>query len=591
MTYTAPLAEQLFALSSSGQLAELARMPRFEGVEDIAPAILEHAARLSAEVLAPLNRQGDIQGASWSPAGVKAPDGFPQAYAQLASEGWIALDAPKDYGGQELPFVLAAAVQEQVCSANMALSLCTLLSQGAIAALQLHASDEQKDRYLARLVAGTWTGTMNLTEPQAGSDLGAVRTTAVPVDDGSYRISGTKIFITWGDHDLAENIVHLVLARTPGAPVGTRGLSLFVVPKFLPAPDGSLGRLNDLRCVSIEHKLGIHASPTCTMSFGDNGACVGWLVGPENGGMRAMFTMMNHARIGVGLQGVAIAERAMQGALAYAHDRIQSMPVGHTDGNATIIRHPDVRRTLLTMRSSTQAARALIYHTAAQLDLAHGHPDRETRVAAQARADLLTPLAKAWGSEVGVEVADLAIQIFGGMGYVEETGAAQHLRDIRIAPIYEGTNGIQALDLVGRKLRHDRGRAVADLMTAIQADAAVRPTDDDRLLYIRSALAQAIITVTEATDTILEMSDREAAGAATPYLRMLASTVAGWLLLQQCECVGLPTASADYAGRFTTTKLAVTEFFFSYQLKKALALLETVNRRSDVISAPDDYLF
>jgi alkylation response protein AidB-like acyl-CoA dehydrogenase len=484
MTYKAPLAEQIFVLETIGDLPGLARFPQFSALADgIADTILEEGGRLTEGVFAPLNRRGDTEGLVWSSQGIKHPAGFAEAYSTYVEGGWGSLSADPEYGGQGLPFTLSLAFSEQLSASNMAFSLCMLLTAGAVEAISAHGSKEQKALYLPKLISGQWTGTMNLTEPQAGSDVGALRTQATPAPDGSWRIKGSKIFITWGEHELAENIVHLVLARTPGAPDGTRGISLFLVPKFLPDARGGLGRRNDLRCVSIEHKLGIHASPTCSMSFGEEGECVGWLIGAENAGMRAMFTMMNAARINVGLEGVAISERAYQGAVAYARERVQSAPIG---GKAPvrIIEHPDVRRMLMTLRSTTQAIRAIAYFNASAVDLFHAETDEALKHAARSLADLLTPITKAYATDQGVEMASLAIQVFGGMGFIEQTGAAQHYRDIRIAPIYEGTNGIQALDLVGRKLHADGGihwrKLIDDLTAATNALARVYRVGGDK---------------------------------------------------------------------------------------------------------------
>ncbi|HEX8261374.1 MAG TPA: acyl-CoA dehydrogenase family protein, partial [Allosphingosinicella sp.] len=459
MTYTPPVADQRFVLEHVVGMAELAGHDAYaEATPDLVDAILEGAGAFAAGEFAPLNRVGDEVGAKWTAEGVTMPPGFRQAYSAYVEGGWGTLAGPPEHGGQGLPLVLATVVMEDLGAANMAFSLVTMLSAGAVEALRHHGSPDMQARWLPKLVTGEWTGTMNLTEPQAGSDVGALKTRAEPAGDGSWRVSGQKIFITFGDHDLADNIVHLVLARTPGAPPGTKGISLFLVPKVL--PDGSA---NDLRCVSIEHKLGIHASPTCVMAFGDQGDCRGWLIGEEMGGMRAMFTMMNNARLNVGLQGVSIGERAAQAAVAYATQRVQGMRGGRP---AAIVEHPDVRRMLLRMTALTQAARALCYYAA-------GQTDRGTLgdKAAQARADLLTPLVKAYGTDVGCEVASLGVQVHGGMGFVEETGAAQHYRDIRIAPIYEGTNGIQAADLVGRKLGLEGGETLRRLLADVRSEA------------------------------------------------------------------------------------------------------------------------
>jgi alkylation response protein AidB-like acyl-CoA dehydrogenase len=459
MTYSPPVEEQKFLIRHVVGMDELAGHNAFAlASADMVDAIVDGAGQFAAGTFAPLNRIGDEVGARWSPDGVAMPEGFKAAYRDYVEGGWGTIAGPAEYGGQGLPLTLAVVVMEDLGSANMAFSLCMMLTPGAVEALRHHGSEALREAWLPKLVTGEWTGTMNLTESQAGSDVGALKTRAEPVGDGSYRITGQKIFITFGEHDLADNIVHLVLARLPDAPRGTRGISLFLVPKIL--PDG--GR-NDLRCVSIEHKLGIHASPTCVMAYGDEGGATGWLIGEENKGMAAMFTMMNNARLNVGLQGVSIAERAMQQAVGYARERVQGSREGH---EARIIEFPDVRRMLLRMKALTQGARALTYYTAGQTDRASLGDE-----AAAARADLLTPLVKAYGTDVGVEVTSLAVQVHGGMGYVEETGAAQHYRDARISPIYEGTNGIQAADLVGRKLGLEGGAVLRRLLADIHAEA------------------------------------------------------------------------------------------------------------------------
>ena len=463
MSYTPPITEQRFVLDTVTRIDELAATERFAAASsDMVDAILEGAGGFACGEWGPLNWVGDQHKAEWTDGNVIMPPGFKAAYKAYVEGGWGSLDGPEAFGGQGLPFALATVVLEDLGTANMAFTLCPMLTVGAIEAIMTHGSDEQRALYLPNLVTGEWTGTKNLTESQAGSDVGALRTTATPQADGSYLIKGQKIYITFGEHDLADNIIHLVLARTPGAPAGTKGISLFLVPKI--RPDGSR---NDVRCVSIEHKLGIHASPTCVLAFGDEDDCTGHLIGPEMGGMRAMFTMMNNARLNVGLQGVEVGERATQAAIAYASQRIQSARAG---GPGTvpvaIIEHPDVRRMLMRMKALTQAARALLYYAAGQVDRTHLGIE-----GAKARLDILTPLAKSYGSDAGCEIASLGVQIHGGMGFVEETGAAQHYRDIRIAPIYEGTNGIQAADLVGRKLSSDGGAGFATLISDMRAEA------------------------------------------------------------------------------------------------------------------------
>ena len=562
MTYTAPTAEQRFVLDTVADITGLSALPGFDGATpDMVEAILEEAGRLASEVFAPLNRIGDTVGASLAGDTVTLPPGFAEAYARYVEGGWASLGASPAHGGQGLPFVLASAVQEQLTSANMAFSLCMMLSQGAIEALQAHASPELQETYLTKLVSGEWTGTMNLTEPQAGSDVGALRTRADPHADGSYRVKGQKIYITWGEHNVAPNIVHLVLARLPDAPPGTRGISLFLCPKIL--PDGSR---NDLRCVGLEHKLGIHASPTCTMAFGEHDGCVGYLVGAEGGGMKAMFTMMNHARVNVGLQGVAIAERAYQGALSFAKDRVQG-------GGKRIIEYPDVRRMLLTLKASTEAIRALAYYNAAAVDRAHAAHDPE----AKALADLLTPITKAYATDLGVELSSLAVQVFGGMGYVEETGAAQHLRDARIAPIYEGTNGIQAMDLVGRKLSAGAWKPlfadIRDLVRALPRAGdlgIIGPYLDDAL----GALENATVWMTGNSG---DAAADNAAGA-TPYLRMFGVTLGGYLLARQAVAAWERLSDGEGDPVFLKAKIATARFFAEQILPSATALLGPATR-------------
>jgi 3-(methylsulfanyl)propanoyl-CoA dehydrogenase len=545
MTYTPPVADQRFVLRHIVGMDELAGHNQFaEATPDLVDAILEGAGQFAAGEFAPLNRVGDEVGAKWSAEGVTLPPGFREAYRFYVEGGWGTLAGPPEQGGQGLPLVLATVVMEDLGSANMAFSLVTMLSAGAVEALRHHGSPEMRSDWLPKLVTGEWTGTMNLTEPQAGSDVGALKTKAEPVGDGSWRVSGQKIFITFGDHDLADNIVHLVLARTPGAPPGTKGISLFLVPKIL--PDGSA---NDLRCVSIEHKLGIHASPTCVMAFGDNNDCRGWLIGEEMAGMRAMFTMMNNARLNVGLQGVSIGERATQAAVAYARQRIQGVREGRP---AAIADHPDVRRMLLRMTALTQAARALCYYAA-------GQTDRGTLgdTAAQARADLLTPLVKAYGTDIGCEVASLGVQVHGGMGFVEETGAAQHYRDIRIAPIYEGTNGIQAADLVGRKLGLEGGETLRRLLAEIGTEA------DGPLQKLREVVESVVERLRE-----MDLEDRLA--GSYPFLTLLSTLVCGWLMKRQARAL----EGDGIAGNrhFTATKRAACAYYLEHVVPEAMGL-------------------
>ena len=585
MSYTAPIAEQRFVLEHIAELPQLAMLPGFEAATpDMVEAILTEAGKLASGVFAPLNPVGDRTGATLDDGVVTLPPGFAEAYKLYIEGGWASLGAAPAHGGQGLPFVLASAVQEQLTSANMAFSLCMMLSQGAIEALQAHASPTLQATYLTKLVSGEWTGTMNLTEPQAGSDVGALRTRAELHADGSYRIAGSKIYITWGEHDVADNIVHLVLARLPDAPPGTKGISLFLCPKIL--PDGSR---NDLRCAGLEHKLGIHASPTCTMAFGDHGACVGYLVGEEGAGMRAMFTMMNHARINVGLQGVAIAEAAYQGALSYAQGRVQSAKLGGGREPVRIIEHADVRRMLMTMKATTEAIRALAYLNAAAVDRAHAAHD----AAASGRADLLTPITKAYATDMGVELSSLAVQVFGGMGYVEDTGAAQHLRDARIAPIYEGTNGIQALDLVGRKLHADGGAHWRALFAEIRQTIRELPPKGD-LGQLAPYLDDALGALESATVWMTGNRDAaiaDTAAGATPYLRMFGITLGGWLLARQAIAASELLARGQGDAAFLRAKIVTARFFAEQMLPQATALLGPVTRGAALLYAIPEEAF
>jgi 3-(methylthio)propanoyl-CoA dehydrogenase len=556
MSYKPPVEEQKFLLRHIVGLDELAGHNAFaEASFDVADAIVEGAGEFAAGEFAPLNRVGDQVGAKWSPGGVTLPPGFREAYQAYVEAGWGTLAGPAEYGGQGLPLSLATVVMEDLGSANMGFSLVMMLTPGAVEALKHHGSEELKRQWLPKLITGEWTGTMNLTESQAGSDVGALKTRAEPNGDGTYRISGQKIFITFGEHDLTDNIVHLVLARLPDAPQGTRGISLFLVPKLF--PDGSR---NDVRCVSIEHKLGIHASPTCVMAYGDEGGATGWLIGEENRGMAAMFTMMNNARLNVGLQGVSIAERAMQQAVGYAMERVQGVREGRP---ARIVEHPDVRRMLLRMKALTQAARALAYYTAGQTDRATLGDE-----AAKARADLLTPLVKAYCTDVGVEVTSLAVQVHGGMGYVEETGAAQHYRDARISPIYEGTNGIQAADLVGRKLGLNGAAALRSLLADMRAESGA----EAELMKLTDACER----VMERLMT-LDADDRHA--ASYPFLTMLSVAVCGWLLARQMA------ALADYDGdpAFADMKTAATRFYLDQLVPEALGLDAAATASAEIL--------
>ncbi len=574
MDFTPPTDDQIFALTVNGGLDALANNERFAAATpDMIRAIVEGVGSFAAGEWAPLNRVGDIEGARLVDGKVCLPDGFAAAYQAFVDAGWASIAAPEKFGGQGLPFSLEVNVLENLGSANLAFSLLPLLTVGAIDALLDHGSEEQQALYLPRLISGQWSGTMNLTEPQAGSDVGALRTTAVPITQGphtgKYRISGTKIFITFGEHELAENIVHLVLARTPDAPAGSRGISLFIVPKYLPTSDGDLGERNDLKAVSLEHKMGINASPTCVMSYGENGECIGDIVGAENQGLRAMFTMMNSARINVGAQGVEIAERATQAATAYARDRIQSPRAGSADKSPVpIIEHPDVRRMLMRMRALTEGARALLYYATGQIDRGALGDD-----AAQLRADLLVPLIKAWGTDIGVEVTSLAIQVHGGMGFVEETGVAQFMRDSRIAPIYEGTNGIQAADLVTRKLALEQGGVLSALMDDILQDAG-----DAKTLCI---LANNCKDLAEWMRGDASLDDTLAGSVA--FLTMCAVAVTGWQLLRQSRAA----ISPDVPRNIARTKPVICDFFLETIVPEAIGLHASVLAGAGTLYALD----
>lgn len=556
--FTPPTADQLLAIRVNARIEELAQSERFAHAEaDLVEAIVEGVGQFAAGEFAPLNRIGDLEGARLENGVVRLPDGFDTAYRAYVEQGWNAIASPVEFGGQGLPFTLSCNVLENLGTANMAFNLLPMLSVGAIEALEHHGSKDQQAKYLPKLVSGQWSGTMNLTEPAAGSDVGALRSTAEPITEGphagKYRIAGQKIYITWGEHELSDNIIHLVLARLPDAPEGTRGISLFIVPKYHVNDDGSLGPKNDLKCVSLEHKLGINASPTCVMSYGDNGDCIGELVGAPNKGLAAMFTMMNNARINVGNQGAQIAERATQQALAYARDRVQSARAGSPDKSpVAIIEHPDVRRMLLRMKALTEGCRALLYYCAGQVD--RGNLGDE---AAKHRADIIVPLVKAWGTDIGVEVAGLGIQIHGGMGFVEETGAAQHWRDSRIAPIYEGTNGIQAADLVTRKLGLDGGEAMIALFDTIAREAGGEPT--------LAALARDCGGIARWMRDEASLDDRLA--GSVPFCTMAAVAVAGWQLMKQAAAV-----AAGAAPELAATKPVTVRFFLDRIVPEAAGL-------------------
>ncbi len=577
--YSPPVDEMRFVLEEVADLTSISSLPGCEvATSDTVGAVLDQAADLARDVLAPLNDRGDREGARLENGVVRTPTGFRDAYQAFVAGGWGGLPCPEEYGGQGLPLAVSAAVSEMWSAANLGFALCSMLTGGAVEALEQHGSAELKARYLPRLVSGEWAGTMNLTEPQAGSDVGALKTRAVKHGD-HYRITGQKIFITYGDHDLAENIVHLVLARTPDSPPGTRGISLFLVPKFLPNSDGTLGQRNDVRCVSLEHKLGIHASPTAVLSFGDKEGAIGFLVGEEHHGMECMFTMMNNARLNVGLQGVAISERAYQQALEHARNRIQGVPTGRAAGSP-IIWHPDIRRMLLLIRGRTEAARALAYYTAALLDRARHSPDTEDSKQARARAELLVPMVKAWSTDLGVENASLALQVHGGMGFIEETGVAQYYRDARIAPIYEGTNGIQALDLLGRKLVRDQGSAAYALIAEMRTAVTMPPE-----------LKCGIHAVETATAHLLKAWSSDSAHAmagATPYLTLFATVASGWLMAKAAFAAEQKLIRQEGDPRFLRGKLQSVKFYMQHVMPSTNGLLaSTLNGASVTTFDPD----
>jgi len=577
------------------QVAGLEEISKLNGYQHADPAtvatILEEAGRFFAEVMEPLNRSGDKQGSSLDDEGqVHTPEGFREAYEKLVESGWPAAHLPADSGGGGLPYMVGVVVQEMFKTANMSFSLAGMLTQGAVESVRAHGSDQLKEQYLEKLITGEWTGTMNLTEPEAGSDLGALRTKAVRHDDGTYRIFGTKIFITWGDHDLTDNIIHMVLARTEDAPPGTGGISMFLVPKFIVDEQGNPGERNDYKIVSIEHKLGIHASPTCVVSFGDGGeGAVGYLVGDEMAGMRNMFTMMNAARIGVGMEGLALSERAYQHALAHARERVQGRPVGsQASESVAIVEHPDVRRMLMTMRANTEAMRALLYVAAASGDRIFHSESQEEREFESKKLALLTPIVKAWMTDLGVEMTSLGIQVHGGMGYVEETGAAQYLRDARIAPIYEGTNGIQAMDLVLRKLPVDSGKVVESLITQM-TDVLSEMNDHQDLATFGDELTAAIQGL---ADTSAWIGGRLAAGeiddalaAATPYLTQFGTVLGGWLMA--VSAVEAKRQPADYSAGFLEDKVNTARFYGEHLLPRANGLVPTIKAGNALLAAAD----
>jgi alkylation response protein AidB-like acyl-CoA dehydrogenase len=598
-TYTPPLKDIQFVLNDVIGLERVSKLPGCEDVNaELAGQILEEAGKFAAEVVAPLNRSGDLEGAKWSDGAVTTPKGFKDAYRQYMEGGWSALAGPVEFGGQGLPHAIAIPVSELLGSANMAFKLCPLLTNGAVDALATHATQAVKDKFLPKMVAGEWTGTMNLTEPQAGSDLALVRSKASPQADGTYKISGQKIFITYGEHDFTDNIVHLVLARIDGAPEGVKGISLFVVPKFHLNADGTPGARNDVKCVSIEHKLGIHGSPTCVMVYGDNGGATGYLVGEAHRGLEYMFVMMNAARLGVGLEGVSISERAYQHACVWARERVQGRPVVPMPGNpksVAIVHHPDVKRMLMTMRAYTEAMRALIYWTASCLDVAERATDEKDKRMHQALVDLMIPIVKGWSTEAGIEVTSLGVQVHGGMGFIEETGAAQFYRDSRISTIYEGTTGIQANDLVGRKVGREAGQTMLALIVEMEKTAAaLNASSDAGLRGIGAALTSGLNELKRATEWIVTMWS-SAPGAvmagAVPYLKLAGTVCGAWMMARSAEVAAKQLAAGGGDAEFLKAKLITARFYSTHILPLALSYADTVTGGAEAVLAMEEAYF
>ncbi len=590
MTYRAPVKDMLFDIRHLAGIDEIAKIPSFEDAGfETARAVLEECARFNEEVIAPLNVPGDRNPSRWENGQVITTPGFKEAYRQYSEGGWQGLQHPTEYGGQGLPKTIGAACGEMLNSANLSFALCPLLTDGAIEALLTAGSDELKARYLHKLVSGEWTGTMNLTEPQAGSDLALVRTRAEPQPDGSYKVFGTKIYITFGEHDMAENIVHLVLARVAGAPEGVKGISLFVVPKFLVNPDGSLGARNDVHCVSIEHKMGIKASPTAVLQYGDQGGAIGWLVGQENRGLEYMFIMMNAARYAVGVQGVAVAERAYQKAAAYAKERVQSRPVdGSINTSAPIIHHPDVKRMLMTMRALAEGCRAMATVAAAAYDAAHHHPDADVRKQNQAFYEFMVPLVKGYSTEMSLEVTSLGVQVHGGMGFIEETGAAQYYRDAKILTIYEGTTAIQANDLVGRKTARDGGqtaRAIAAQIETTEGELAKAGSVAAKAVQKRLAAARkAFLDVVDFVTGQAKASPNAVFAGSVPYLMLAGNLVAGWQLARSLLVAEQLAQQGDDVA-FMTAKVATARFYADHILAKAAGMRDSIVEGAESVTA------
>jgi acyl-CoA dehydrogenase len=594
--YRAPVKDMRFVMDELAGLPEICQLPGFEeATPDVADAIVAEAAKFSGEVLAPLNRVGDKEGCTLGAGGVVTPPGWKEAYRQYCEAGWSGITQPQAFGGQGLPEVLGIAVMEMAQSANMSFSLGPLLTSGAVSALLTCASDELKAIYLEKMVTGAWTGTMNLTEPQAGSDLALIRSRAEPQADGSYRVFGQKIFITYGDHDMTENIVHLVLARLPDAPPGVKGISMFLVPKFLVNADGSLGARNDAVCVSLEHKLGIHASPTCVMAFGDNGGAVGYLLGAPNRGLEYMFIMMNEARQSVGLQGVAIAERAYQQARAYARERKQGRNAVTGEALVSIDQHPDIRRMLMTMKSRIEACRATAYYTSGLLDRAYAAADEEARKRALYLAEFMIPIVKGGSTEMGIEVASLGIQIHGGMGFIEETGAAQHWRDARITTIYEGTTGIQANDLLFRKLMRDQGATAQVVFGEVAATAkALGAASRPELQAMGRKLGAALQDWIGATEWLAANAKTALAAVLTgavPYLDLAATVCGGWMMGRAALAAARHLDSGDGDQSFFSAKIATARFYADHQLPRAAGLAASIKAGDAAIAGLGSEIF
>ncbi len=596
-TYSAPVRDMQFVIKELVGLEHIQALPGCEEVSaDLVDQVLEEAGKFAAGVLDPLNREGDKKGVKLEQHHVTTAPGFRQAFRQFCDGGWVSLGNDPQWGGQGLPHVVSVQTSEMWNAACMSFCLCPMLTAGAVQALMRHGTDEQKQTYLPKLVDGTWTGTMNLTEPQAGSDLSAVRAKAVPEGD-HYRITGTKIFITWGEHDMAENIIHMVLARTPDAPEGVKGISLFIVPKFLINPDGSIGHRNDVKCVSIEHKLGIHASPTCVIAFGDSEGAIGYLVGEENRGLEYMFTMMNFARLEVGIEGIAIADRAYQHALDYAKTRVPGREPGVRGAErVTIIHHPAVRRMLRTMKAQTEAMRALGTLAAAHLDHALLNPDKAERARHQAMFDLLTPVVKGWCTELSIEIASTGVQVFGGMGFVEETGAAQYLRDARITTIYEGTTGIQANDLVGRKIAFEKGATIKQLLAEMKAlDKELAAVGDHPAFKaIRPALKDGVGAVSDSVDWLLATypdKPKAALAAAVPFLKLLGTVAGGWLMARSALIAKRQLDAGSQEYDFYRAKLASARFYAEHILPLATAYKSSVTGGSTSALALEEMQF